>query len=326
MEKIEQAPLISVVIPLYNKEKVLLKTLESVRKQTFINYEVVIVNDGSTDRSLEMVSNYFVENDTFSNQSNIRLISQVNSGVSAARNIGIKESKGEYIAFLDADDEWLPDYLSTIYFLLRKYPECDVFGTQYFYKEPEQMYEANIKGFSFASQDGLIDNYFEMAVTGRPPLWTSAVVVHKEALLAVGGFPNIKMGEDLIVWAKLACNYKIAYYKKALSVYTRIPENYSTGAKSANSLLSPKNDVGGEFLFQLAKNHPLVRGLKRYCFLWHKMRFVMLVGDGRKKEAFVEYIKTWPYGLLNLDCYYRLFLNLLPCQFHAVIKQVIGKP
>ena len=255
MEKIQQTPLVSVVIPLYNKERVLLKTLESVRKQIFTNYEVVIVNDGSTDRSLEIIQNYLNNSD----QSKIRLISQVNGGVSAARNRGIEESRGKYIAFLDADDEWLPDFLSSIYFLLKKYPECDVFGTQYFYKEPERMYEAGIKGFSFTSQDGLV-------------------------------------------------------------------ENYSTGAKSANSLLSPENDLGGKILFQLVKKYPMVRGLKRYCFLWHKMRFVMLVGDGRKKEAFVEYIKTWPYGLLNLDCYYRLFLNLLPCKFHASIKQVIGKP
>ena len=188
------------------------------------------------------------------------------------------------------------------------------------------MYEAGIKGFSFTSQDGLVENYFEMAVMGRPPLWTSAIVVSKEALLAVEGFPDIKMGEDLVTWAKLSCQYQIAYYRKPLSIYTRIPENYSTGAKSANSLLSPENDLGGKILFQLVKKYPMVRGLKRYCFLWHKMRFVMLVGDGRKKEAFVEYIKTWPYGLLNLDCYYRLFLNLLPCKFHASIKQVIGKP
>ena len=70
MEKIQQTPLVSVVIPLYNKERVLLKTLESVRKQIFTNYEVVIVNDGSTDRSLEIIQNYLNNSD----QSKIRLI------------------------------------------------------------------------------------------------------------------------------------------------------------------------------------------------------------------------------------------------------------
>ena len=93
--------MISIVIPLYNKEQQIGKTLESVFAQSFQDYEVVIVNDGSTDKSVEIVEGMA--------DKRIRLINQKNSGVSAARNKGIQESRGEYIAFLDADDEWKPD-------------------------------------------------------------------------------------------------------------------------------------------------------------------------------------------------------------------------
>lgn len=90
--------MISVVIPLYNKDKQIAKTLYSVLKQTYPNFEVIVVNDGSTDNSLSEVSKI--------SDSRIRLICQENKGVSAARNRGIQEAKSDYIAFLDADDEW----------------------------------------------------------------------------------------------------------------------------------------------------------------------------------------------------------------------------
>ena len=104
--------MISVVIPLYNKEKSIASTLRTVLNQTFSDYEIVIVNDGSTDGSVEEIEK--VQDDR------IRLVHQPNAGVSAARNRGIEEAKGELNAFLDADDEWKPDYLATQYHLFQR--------------------------------------------------------------------------------------------------------------------------------------------------------------------------------------------------------------
>ena len=112
MEKNEV--LISVIIPLYNKEKTIVHTLSTVMSQTYKCFEVIVVNDGSSDDSVQLI------NDNFSD-SRIRIISQENSGVSVARNKGVEEAKGDWIAFLDADDEWLPDYLSTLMNALIKY-------------------------------------------------------------------------------------------------------------------------------------------------------------------------------------------------------------
>ena len=106
--------MISVIIPLYNKEKQVAHTLESVLSQTFQRFEIVVVNDGSTDNSVAEVEKI--------GDSRIRLIHQKNGGVSAARNRGIEDSKYELLAFLDADDEWKPEYLEAQYNLFEKYP------------------------------------------------------------------------------------------------------------------------------------------------------------------------------------------------------------
>lgn len=325
MEDNKKTPLISVIIPLFNKEKVVLKTLESVTKQTFTDFEVVVINDGSTDRSMEIVSQFRSDRDSLSDQPNIRLINKPNGGVSSARNLGIQEAKGEYIAFLDADDEWMPEFLYRINELIMKYPKCDVFATLYAYRETDKFYEADIKGFTFDSIDGIVDNYFVMSMLGRPPLWTSSIAISKRAISSIGGFPAIKMGEDILTWAQLACRYKIAYYRKALSVYNRLPESYETGSYQENTLPSPKDDIGCELLRNLCFSYPHVKGLKSYCFLWHKMRFVMLVSSGRKIEAVQEWTRTLPKGLFNLDCYYRLFLNMLSHRYQEKVKKMVGK-
>lgn len=107
--------MISVIIPLYNKAHTIVNTLNTVLNQTYHDFEVVIVNDGSTDNGVEVIKQNF-------NDSRIRIINQKNAGVSAARNRGIQESRGKWISFLDADDEWMPNYLETVYQII---DNCD---------------------------------------------------------------------------------------------------------------------------------------------------------------------------------------------------------
>ena len=184
--------IISVVIPLYNKKKQIAYTLQSVFTQTFQDFEIVVVDDGSTDNSVEEVEKF--------DDSRIRLIHQTNAGVSAARNRGIGEARGELIAFLDADDEWKPRYLETQYALYQKYPECSVYACNYEFRDSEgKVTSTIIRKLPFEGKDGILSNYFEVASCSHPPLWTSAVVVKKSAIQAIGGFPlGIKSGEDLL--------------------------------------------------------------------------------------------------------------------------------
>lgn len=322
--------MISVVIPLYNKSLVVLKTLKSVLMQTFKDYEVVIINDGSTDGSEEIVRNY-LSTISLEMSEKVRIITQSNAGVSAARNRGIEESKGDVIAFIDADDEWAPQYLQTISDLMEFYPQCDVFATAYNYVEATKTYKAPIKGFSFEGDHGILDNYFQILLMGRPPIHSSSVAIRKEAIKSIGGFPTmIKSGEDLITWARLAVNFKIAYSKKALSYFTRLDDNYSTGAAVARKYILPKDDIGAKIINDMIASTPhenkqLIKGLKGFRFLWHKIRFVECVNNGAKWYALVEWSKMLPYALINLDCYYRLFLNLFPMKIRNWIMSCVGK-
>src|SRR5690606_30655868 len=116
-------PFFSIVIPLYNKEKHILSTINTVLAQTFQDFEIVVVNDGSKDNSAKLVNEI--------QDPRVRLISQNNSGVSAARNTGIKEASGGYIALLDADDLWLECHLENIHTLIKKFPDYGLYACAY---------------------------------------------------------------------------------------------------------------------------------------------------------------------------------------------------
>ena len=275
--------MISIVIPLYNKAAVICRTMESVKQQIFSDFEILIVNDGSTDDSLSVLMDFLSENEAVFKNS-VRLIEQENKGVSAARNQGIKEARGEIIAFLDADDEWLPDYLKTIAFLVEKYPECDIFGTAYSFKMNNMITPASIDYYSFKENEGILDNYFTMASKARGPIWTSAVAVRKKAILSIGCFPEgISLGEDVIVWAKLACLYKIAYSKSNLALYRRDSSCYLSVKKNMQPAI--KEDYVGIELWRLNCSYQ-IKDLDNYVYLWYKIRFVIFVFEQRTYKRY----------------------------------------
>lgn len=217
----------SVVIPLYNKEHYIAGTLRSVLTQTFPDYEVIVVDDGSTDHSLQACKT--VQSDK------IRIVQQANQGVSAARNKGIELAAGEYICFLDADDTWHPDYLQNIETIVQKYPQSDIFVTAYrvIYangrcKESRRLPQAN----------GCLPSYWETLGKGYDFVWTSATTVRRTALLAAGEFRlGEKIGQDLDLWARLARNNPcVAYASRVCVDYNRGAEaNARTRVKVAHA-------------------------------------------------------------------------------------------
>ena len=167
----------SVVVPLYNKENCIRMTLESVKKQSFKDYEVIVVDDGSTDCSLEEARKIKSEN--------ITIIHQQNQGVSVARNTGILHAQGQYIAFLDADDEWEPDYLKTIDHLIEKYPESDMYVTAYRVDmgNGKSHYSARL-----TPTTGCLESYWLTYQYAYDFVWTSATVIRTSAVLKAGLF------------------------------------------------------------------------------------------------------------------------------------------
>lgn len=293
--------MISVVIPLYNKEKSIVNTLNTVLGQTFQDFEIVLVNDGSTDNSVEEAEK--VQDDR------IRIIHQQNAGVSAARNRGIEEAKYDLIAFLDADDEWKPEYLEMQYRMYAKYPECSVFACNYeFQDQTGKVTSTIIKNIPFDGEDGILTNYFEVASYSHPPLWTSAVVVRKDAIKAAGGFPvGIKSGEDLLTWARLAADFKIAYSRLNLAVFN--VEGYSVSERPKR--VPAEVDVVGEELDAIyRKKHPYK--MRRYISHWHKMRSSIYMRLKRRKLSINEALVGLGYYPLNLKLYIYIIINLLP--------------
>lgn len=294
--------MISVVIPLYNKEKQIAHTLRSVLNQILQNFEVVIVDDGSTDGSVAEVEKF--------EDSRIRLIHQQNAGVSAARNRGIEEAKGELIAFLDADDEWKSEYLATQYHLYQKYPDCSVFACNYEFRNSDGVVTSTIiRKIPFAGEDGILPNYFEVACCSHPPLWTSAVMVKKQAIQAIGGFPvEIKSGEDLLTWARLACRNSIAYNRTPLAVFILDEHNFNEDQRQRTPEIV---DFVGKELVQLYKNYPQIVGLKSYIGLWHKMRAHMFMAKHHRKKALLECFYALHYSL-TFKLFIFLCLSLMP--------------
>ena len=124
--------LVSIIIPVYNTEKYIIETIDSVINQTYANIEIIVIDDGSTDEGASIVNN--------ANMKNVRLVKQANQGVSAARNNRVELASHEYIAFLDADDQWLPLFLDEISRLIVKFPQANFFGTRYQIVESENNY------------------------------------------------------------------------------------------------------------------------------------------------------------------------------------------
>src|SRR5690606_29093225 len=155
----------SVVIPLYNKASNISKTILTVLNQNFSKFEIIIVNDGSTDNSLDIVK-------TFSDE-RIVVIDQKNGGVSKARNTGIEHAKNDWIAFLDADDLWKPNHLETIYEMIIRFPNYDVYSTSFEYSDlrARRMVERT-------SQYYPIVDYFKDSLNEQV-IWTSSVVVKR---------------------------------------------------------------------------------------------------------------------------------------------------
>lgn len=296
----------AVVIPLFNKETTIERAIRSVLDQTVQAFEIIVVNDGSTDNSSKVVESI--------NDPRIRLVHQKNQGVSAARNRGIAEARLDLIAFLDADDEWLPGFLETIQRLVANYPHCAVYATRYMFGMPDGRTRPCIirglpDGFS-----GILEDYFKIAARSDPPIHSSAVVIKKTAINAVGGFPvGVKSGEDLLTWARLAASFTIAYSCDPLTIF-----NIRT------SLFMPmhkpdEDDMIGLSLKGLLGKKKASTSLKQYIGVWYKMRAVQYLQVSKNIEARYELKKMSLFIKPNGNAYIYILISYLPTFFSKKI-------
>ena len=205
----------SIIIPLYNKEKSILYTLEKLFKQIFTHFELIIINDGSTDDSLKIVESI--------QDSRIKIYTKQNGGVSSARNYGIKQATHNYIAFLDADDYWEPGYLSAQKEFIDEFPQCAMWGQSWGYIKNGSKEEIN-HGLQHSFK-GIVDNYWTIKKKSNL-FWTSAVVVNKNVFDKIDMFDEcLTHGEDLDVWFRIMLNFPVAFSNKTLAYYNQDDEN-----------------------------------------------------------------------------------------------------
>ena len=255
----------SVIIPLYNKASYVRKALESVLAQTYTDFELIVVDDGSTDESANIVEtmlreikgyrlevkgqeneviDYSLEIKGEENSGaeinaynlspinyklnaynlspiNYKLIRQANAGVAAARNNGVAQAKGDYLAFLDADDWWEPTYLERMAQLIEDYSDAGLYACNYVYYKPGKTHVALNIPTGYINYPKV---YYE---SGAMPVWTGATMIPKVVFDEMGGFPvGIKLGEDFLLWAKIALQYKVAFLNEALAWYNNdLPVN-----------------------------------------------------------------------------------------------------
>lgn len=203
-----QIPRISVIIPTHNRADLLIEALESVFSQTWSNYEVIVVNDGSTDNTAERIRPYL---------DRVHYLHQSNRGVAAARNLGIRHSRGNLICFLDSDDLWVPTKLQEQIAFAEQNPQYALIATEIDTFNSKGHVERSRKARMYRIHNGMIaehllfDNWIQ----------TSTVMVRREVLLRVGGFDEDvgQFGEDWLLWMRIATESPVYFMPRPLVNY-----------------------------------------------------------------------------------------------------------
>ncbi|BDY04076.1 glycosyltransferase family 2 protein [Ferrimonas sp. YFM] len=265
--------MISVVIPLYNKASTIRRCLKSVFSQSELPSELIIINDGSVDNSLAIVR----ETVDLSSGMSINIVDQENSGVSYTRNKGVALAKNDYVAFLDADDEWHEEFIANAKNLIHSYQNISLITCKHSINDislgcyiPKQIFGTD--------ETGIIDNYLSRAKS-YPIVNSSKVVVNKKYFLDVGGFPEeAKVSEDLFLWIKLSECAPIAYTDKLLVTVHQAPDN----SRSARV-----GEVPYPIVYFSSKNVNVTTNSDLYMLLW-SIHFKHILGSCtiNKREAF----------------------------------------
>lgn len=296
----------SVIIPLYNKENHIEETLKSVLNQTFQDYEIIIVEDCSTDNSKTKAQSFISEK--------TRIIQhEKNKGLSASRNTGIQNSNSDFLAFLDADDIWHKNYLAKIHQLTQSFPEAHLFATNYLevYSKNVAVYpSSNLRDFA---KDDIVIDFFESNLY-QNIYCPSSLCVKKEVFEKIGGYnTKINYGEDVDFNIRANYSYQLAYSKTTLVDNIMFAEN-----KITNSSLKNKTITDFDFYEPLAKTN---KSLKKYLDI---NRYMM--ASNYKKQGDLINFKKLKSGInknseiSGLNTKQRILLGLPPFALQLISK------
>lgn len=228
------SPKVSVIVPVYKVEKYLPECIDSILAQTFTDFELILVDDGSPDNSGKICDEYA------SRDSRVRVFHKENGGVSSARNFGVRYARAEYIAFLDSDDWWKPLFLERMFALAQKYPQAGCCCCWICFSIRDRTTVPVFWPGRVVGEMCLIDMLSCSAEKGHFPIWIGAILLKKNIFNKIGGFDeNLMASEDCKLWFEFVRSAPVAYLNDALAYYRKdVPvENkprWSSGKRVTN--------------------------------------------------------------------------------------------
>jgi glycosyltransferase involved in cell wall biosynthesis len=292
--------------------------LDSVKNQSYENFEIIVVNDGSTDGSGEIVRSH--------KSKNLILIDQSNYGVSVARNTGVSSAKYDYIAFLDADDTWERDFLYELNMLVNNYPGAGIYGINHFYKYKNGKVTYEKYHFLFNGQSsGIIKDYFKIfASSGRSPFSNSGCCFPRKIFLETGGYkPGIRVTEDSDLWCRIALKYDVAFLTKPLlTYYLETPSNTRTIIEYKDFQISTTLQ---EFLDSDQIPEKYIKSV-RHLISFQQVSLVkraILTGNGKfalRKLLDMRLIKFYPFSAVCL-----FFIGLFPFKVFTSLSILVKR-
>jgi glycosyltransferase involved in cell wall biosynthesis len=310
--------LFSVIIPLYNKAAYIERAIQSVLSQTFQEFELIVVDDGSTDDpfvQLSVISHQLSVNAPEIHKK-IRVIQQQNQGVSMARNNGVKLAKYEYIAFLDADDSWEPTYLEEMNGLIAAYPEAGIYGSSYYIVKNGKKRIAPI-GIDRGFESGLINYCQVYSKTLCMPLWTGATIIRKSIFDHENGFnPRLKLGEDFDLWIRVATKYPVAFLNKPLA-------NYHQDVDLSNRAIGEKLYEPHEHM--LFTDYTGLKNNPDFVYLYERLALYGLLpyylkGKNKKEVEVILAQIYWEQHELKYKLYYKIFPKQLVLKYQELMR------
>jgi glycosyltransferase involved in cell wall biosynthesis len=298
-------PKVSVVIPAYNSMKYLPETVDSVLGQTFIDFEILIINDGSTDNICEWFTQI--------KDPRVKLISQENKGLSGARNTGIANAQGEYIAFLDADDLWEPSKLEKQVFCLDNNPEVGLVHTWMLLIDEHSQSTGRVLKSN-------LEGYVWEKLLERNSIACPSVIVRRSCLDIVGGFdPNLRSVEDWDMWIRLSRHYRFAAIQEPLAYYRQLSssmsKNWKVMEKAFQQVIEKAFQSVSSSIIYL-KNHSY--GYAYLCLAWKAIQNQNR--DYRQASDFRHVAITYYPDLRYSKEYFRLSLAIAIIQLVGVMN------
>lgn len=304
----------SVIIPLFNKGPYIERAVHSVLQQSLKNFEIIIVDDGSTDNGAEIVKKI--------SDHRICVVSQQNKGVSAARNTGALRARSLYLAFLDADDTWQPEFLQRVADLIEEYPSAGIYGTSNFFIYPNgKRVSENFSDIFEGKKTGIISDYFGLfAKIRKSPFSNSNLCIPKAVFEWAGGYrEGVRLTEDSDLWCRIALKYQVAFDSSPLATY------YLAVPGSTQDTFHPREYQVVTTLkeaLQSGEVNPVVAGSVRKLIAFKQLALVKRAIMAGKRNFALSYLfkirNLYYYPIEVLQCVVSL---LLPHKVFLWIKE-----